>query len=247
MNMWSPRSPMQMSRQASRPYRLIDRFVQGSRKRLQNSGRAASPVKRPGRCARRSGGRAPTSKSPSRDRREACTPGASNVKVKWKANLAVDSPTRSSAGSKSSSPAKALAAHHVERNALRRAANERRHRGRPSLDRRPVTSLVPCIFTRPDLGQVDNVGRVWRGAHEHELAVRVVALNIGGLEELRDQLVVLAGRGDQPCVLSEPGRHFVSFLSDTAAEGGVLAIRSRAREGSFVAGHLGGTQLGVHL
>src|SRR5262249_44216795 len=54
--------------------------------------------------------------------------------------------------------AKTLAAHHVERDALRRAADERRHRRRPCLDRRAAASLLPGIITRPDFGQVDNIG-----------------------------------------------------------------------------------------
>jgi hypothetical protein len=76
----------------------------------------------------------------------------------------------------------------------------------------------------PHLCQEDRVVITRRGADEGELARRIVALDVGDLEELGDQCVAFAGARFQASVLSE--------ASDRAAKLPVSTLRSRFGRGA---------------
>ena len=57
-----------------------------------------------------------------------------------------------------------------------------------------MAGALMLLGAGPDLGQEDDIVVTRRGAHEGQLASGVVSLDLGDLEELRDQRIALPAR-----------------------------------------------------
>src|SRR5204862_3314669 len=90
-----------------------------------------------------------------------------------------------------------------ERRDLGLTGDQRRHLGSPGLDLGALPRPLVVLGAAPDLREEDDLIVLRRGAHDRHLAGRIVALHVGDLEELREQLIALPGAGSQLRVLSE--------------------------------------------